>query len=128
MRLNGVMKREGWLWSEWTLTYGVSWDMLCKGAQQIYSTMSNPEILVEDEPVTINTPEDILTLEEAARLTVRGYSNILKTAVSLTFYNQLRLVRSYVLGNDEFAQADYEAFNKAMTQFMDSIEIQMHMN
>ena len=45
----------------------------------------------------------------------------------LTFYNQRPFI-NVAIGrvNEEFQTTDYEKFNKSMCQFMDSIEIMMH--
>ena len=71
---------------------------------------------------------EILALEEAGYLTVRGMSEILQVPVMITFFNQTDMVRVTVISaTEEFEEADYEKFNLSMCQFMDSAELAMYM-
>ena len=134
MKLAGVEKiNEGgsWLYSEWNLTYRVGWEHICKAAALLYEYTDEPEVLTGDAEGTaraeIGSAEDILKLDEAGRLTIRGTSQIIKVPVQITFYNQLDLVKVTVLcANEEFAEADYKKFNLSMCQFMDSAELAMY--
>lgn len=56
---------------------------------------------------------------------LRGFSNILKVPMQITFFNQTKIVNVEILktSEGEFSKADYEKFNKSLSQYMDSIEI-----
>jgi hypothetical protein len=130
MKLLGVKKNGGWLYSEWNLTYRVGWEQICGAAALIYHYMTDPEILVGDaggeRNVTINDEDEITSLDEAGYLTIRGLSDIIHVPLMITFYNQLDLVRASVAcATEEFMEADYREFNLSMCQFMDSAEIAM---
>ena len=131
MKLLGVEKDGNWLYSEWNLTYRVGWENICRAAALIYQYTDEPEILVGDadvsRSVTVGNENDVLSLDECGRLTIRGVSRIIKVPVSITFFNQLDLVRATVAcATDEFAEADYRNFNLSMRQFMDSAELAMY--
>ena len=130
MKLLGVEKNGGWLYSEWNLTYRVGWEQICGAAALIYHYMTDLEILVGDaggeRNVTINDEDEITSLDEAGYLTIRGLSDIIHVPLMITFYNQLDLVRASVAcATEEFMEADYREFNLSMCQFMDSAEIAM---
>ena len=131
MKLLGVEKRDDWLYSEWQLTYRVGWDQILRAASPIYQCTKDPEIIVGDadgdRPAEVGSPDEILALEESGRLTIRGVSEMIRVPLSITFFNQLDLVRSYVAcATEEFAEADYKNFNLSMCQFMDSAELAMY--
>lgn len=131
MKLLGVEKADGYLYSEWNLTYRVGWGHICSAASLIYEYTKDPEILVGDaggeKEITVEKAEDILDLEEEGYLIIRGRSEILKAPVMITFYNQLDLVKVTVISEtEEFMEADYKNFNLSMCQYMDSIEIAMY--
>ena len=44
MVLTGVKKKDGWLMSRWQLTYGVSWEGLCKAVCSLYQSYESPEL------------------------------------------------------------------------------------
>lgn len=126
MLLRGVKKENGWLRSEWSLTYGIGWDGICKAAKCVYHDLNNPELLINSEPAEIKEEEDILIIEESLNLTIRGMSKTLHVPIMITFYNQLTLVRVTVAcANEEFSEADYRNFNLSMGQYMDSVELNM---
>ena len=131
MKLVGVKKGGGWLYSEWNLTYRVGWSRICKAVQLIYHDMKDPEILSVnaggDAKISVNDEEEILSLEESGHLTVRGLSGLIGVPIMITFFNQLDLVRVTVAcATDEFAEADYEKFNLSMCQYLDSAELAMY--
>ena len=131
MVLQGVKKQDGWLLSEWRLTYRVGWSHICAAAQRIWEYTKDPEILISDaggqEAVSVAEAEAVRRIREAGTLTVRGMSKILDVPVSITFFNQLDLVRATVAcATEEFREADYQKFNKSMGQFMDSAELAMY--
>ena len=131
MKLMGVEKDGGWLYSEWQLTYRVGWEHICSAASLIYEYTKEPEIIVGDaygeKTPEIKDEKDVSALDEYGYLTIRGTSEILKVPVMITFYNQLDLVKVYVAcATEEFAEADYKKFNLSMCQFMDSAEIAMY--
>ncbi len=131
MKLTGVEKEGDWLYSEWRLTYRVGWEQILRAASLIRQYTKNPEILTGDaggeSAAAVESPEEVLSLPEAGRLTIRGFSEILDVPLMITFYNQLDLVRAYVAcATEEFMEADYKAFNLSMCQFMDSAEIAMY--
>ena len=132
MKLLGVEKDGGWLYSEWQLTYRVGWEHICRAASLIYEYTKKPEIRIGDAdgeitPPQVNEAKDVLTLDESGYLIIRGESEILKVPVMITFYNQLDLVKVFVAcATEEFTEADYKKFNMSMCQFMDSAEIAMY--
>ena len=131
MKLLGVEKEEAWLYSEWRLTYRVGWGHICRAASLIFQYTEDPEILTGDaeneSKASVKDAQEILSLEEAGYLTIRGTSDMIRVPVMITFYNQLDLVRVSVLSvTEEFSEADYKNFNLSMCQFMDSVELAMY--
>ena len=131
MKLEGVKKEGDWLHSEWRLTYRVGWGSICKAAALLYQYTQDPAVLTGGasggSSASVKDENDIMSLEEAGYLTIRGLSKILMVPVMITFYNQLDLVRVTVAcATDEFKEADYREFNLSMCQFLDSAEIAMY--
>lgn len=127
MLLIGVKEENGWLLSRWNLTYKVGWEHICKGAFAIFDYYDGLEILVDGEAVEVSSKEDILHLDEARDLVIRGMSRIIKVPLMITFYNQTNAVSVSVAGaTDEFKEADYQRFNMSLGQYMDSIELAMY--
>jgi hypothetical protein len=131
MKLMGVEKRNGYLYAEWALTYRVGWDRIVNAAALIYRYTKDPEVFVGDadgeKAITVNSPEEILEIEEYGYLTIRGESEIIGVPIMITFYNQSDYVRQSVISTtDEFKESDYEKFNLSMCQYMDSVEIAMY--
>ena len=131
MVLQGVKRQDGWLFSEWRLTYRVGWGQICAAAERIYEYTKDPEIMISDadsrETVSAADAKAIREIREAGSLTIRGMSKILEVPVSISFFNQLDLVRATVAcAAEEFREADYQKFNKSMGQFMDSAELAMY--
>ena len=131
MKLIGVEKDGNWLYSEWKLTYRVGWGHICSAASLIYQYTTDPEILAGDangeREVAVDDAEQIRSLDEYGYLVIRGTSEMIGVPLSITFYNQLDLVKVYVArATEEFAEADYKEFNLSMCRFMDSVEIAMY--
>ena len=131
MKLMGVEKDGGWLYSEWRLTYRVGWGHICSAASLIWHYTDDPQLMMGDangiNHITVTDADEILKLEEYGWLSIRGTSQMLKVPVEITFYNQTDLVRVSVLSvTEEFMEADYKNFNLSMCQFMDSIELAMY--
>ena len=131
MKLEGVKKEGDWLRSEWRLTYRVGWEHICKAAALLYQYTEDAEVLTggasDGSTAAVKDENDIMSLEEAGYLTIRGLSKILMVPVMITFYNQLDLVRVTVAcATDEFKEADYREFNLSMCQFLDSAELAMY--
>ena len=134
MLLIGITEEPGWIRSTFNLTYRVSWETLLKGVRGVYPYMrdvsrngDHPEVLADDEIIQISSPDEILAIPEAGSITIRGYVPVIKTAAMLVFHNQVSYVNVAVgRVGEEFQTTDYEKFNKSMCQFMDSIEIMMH--
>ncbi len=135
MLLIGFTEEPGWIRSTFNLTYRVSWETLLKGVRGVYPYMrdvsqnaDNPEILVDDEIIQISSPDEILAIPEASSITIRGFVPVIKTAAMLVFHNQVSFVNVAVgRVGEEYQNTDYEKFNKSLGQFMDSIEIMMHL-
>lgn len=135
MLLIGITEEPGWIRSTFNLTYRVSWETLLKGVRGVYPYMrdvsqnaDNPEILVDDEIIQISSPDEILAIHEAGSITIRGFVPVIKTAAMLVFHNQVSFVNVAVgRVGEEYQNTDYEKFNKSLCQFMDSIEIMMHL-
>ncbi len=135
MLLIGFTEEPDWVRSTFNLTYRVSWETLLKGVRGVFPYMrgispntDNPEILVDDAIVQISSPDEILTIPEAGSITIRGFVPVIKTAAMLVFHNQVSYVNVAVgRVGEEYQNTDYEKFNKSLCQFMDSIEIMMHL-
>ena len=134
MLLAGLTEEPGWIRSTFHLTYRVSWETLLKGVRGVSPSMrdvsqkaDHPEVLVDDEIIQISSPDEILAIPEAGSITIRGFVPVIKTAAMLVFHNQVSYVNVAVgRVGEEYQNTDYEKFNKSMCQFMDSIEIMMH--
>ena len=126
MLLLGVEKENGWLFAEYSLTYRVDWEHICKGVKLAYDYYENVEVLVDDKIVNINSKEQVMDLVEAEMMTIRGISKIIGVPLMITFFNQLQVARcSVACVTEEFQVADYEKFNKSLAQYRDSLEIAM---
>ena len=126
MLLLGVEKENGWLLAEYSLTYRVDWEHICKGVKLAYDYYENVEVLVDDKIVNINSKEQVMDLKEAGKMTIRGISKIIGVPLMITFFNQLQVARcSVACVTEEFQVADYEKFNKSLAQYMDSLELAM---
>ncbi|MBQ9544813.1 MAG: hypothetical protein IJV00_06785 [Clostridia bacterium] len=131
MKLADVKKENGWLYSEWALTYAVGWEQILRAAALMYRYTSEPQVLTGDacneSQADVKAPEEISSLAEAGYLTLRGSSEVLGVPMMITFYNQLDFVRVWVAcATEEFFEADYKKFNLSMCQFLDSAELAMH--
>lgn len=127
MLLLGVKKENDWLLAEYNLTYKVGWENICKAVSLAYEYYDNVEILVDNNKVNICSKEEILQLDEARTMTIRGVSKIIQVPLMITFFNQLQTVRvSVASATDEFKDADYKKFNMSLGQYMDSIELAMY--
>lgn len=127
MVLVDVRKEGSWLVSTWRLTYKVGWEQICKAVHMMYSFYHDAEILVDGNPVAVARKEDLMALDEAARLIIRGTSDIIKVPLMVTFYNQLQTVGVVVAcAIEEFQEADYREFNQSLGQFLDSVELAMY--
>lgn len=127
MLLVGMKESNGWILSRWNLTYRVGWENICKAVQSVYEYYTQCEILSDNNTVTIDNKEDIMKLDEAGTLTIRGISTIIKVPIMITFMNQTNVVDVNVAqATGEFAEADYQKFNMSLCQYMDSIELAMY--
>lgn len=127
MLLINVNKNDGWLFSEWNLTYPVGWENICKAVSALYGFFKDPEILINDSATSVKSKQDVLSLDESANLMIRGISDIIHVPIMITFYNQTNIVRAVVrAATKEFLKKDYKSFNLSMCQFMDSIELAMY--
>ena len=86
MLLLGVEKENGWLFAEYSLTYRVDWEYICKGVKLAYDYYENVEVLVDDKIVNINSKEQVIELEEAGKMTIRGISKIIGVPLMITFF------------------------------------------
>lgn len=130
MKLLGVEKRGGWLYSEWNLTYRAGWKMILSAANLIREYTKDAEIFTGDasgeKQVEPDEEKGLSELEEAGYLTIRGTSEIFRIPLMITFINQSDIVRAHIAcATEEFQEADYKNFNLSMCQFMDSAEIAM---
>ncbi|MBF1088404.1 MAG: hypothetical protein HXL39_09000, partial [Schaalia sp.] len=64
MLLVGQHEEEGWIRSTFNLTYRVAWEQLLLAVYGAYRYFSDPEVLVDGEPVDIADPTDILSIAE----------------------------------------------------------------
>ena len=133
MLLIGVKKEDGWLCSQWKLTYPTGWENICRGIAAVYDYYDGTQILSSRFPapvgevLEIKSKDDIMKIEEGSFLTIRGMSKILKVPLMMSIYNQTQVVNvSTIAAGDEFSEADYEKFNKSLCQYLDSVELYMH--
>ena len=121
MLLAGLTEEPGWIRSSFNLTYRVPWEKLIQGVRGVYPYIEDAEVQVDGEPLRFSAPE-------ASSVMIRGMSPILKAPIMLTFFNQRPFINVAISRvNEEFQTTDYEKFNKSMCQFMNSIEIMMHL-
>ena len=127
MLLIGVKENEGWLYSRWQLTWGIGWLNVCKGGRVLLEDFDKPEVYVEDEKLEpFADPEDIFKVPERGNMTVRGLSKTLGIPVMVSFTNQVKLVSvTMPASKDVVDTTDYEAFNKEIAPYVDSLEIMM---
>ena len=104
MLLMGVKEENGWLCSQWNLTYGTGWTEITKAVKTAYPYYENVEVLVDNRKVDLQSAEDVLCLEEGGQ----------------------RVDVWVACATDEFKEADYESFNLSMGQYMDSMELAMY--
>lgn len=127
MLLVAENENNGWIRSTFNLTYRVSWPQLLLAVHGAYPYFANPQVLVDDAQVPISRQTDILSIPENRTIMLRGISTVINAPLMITFHNQTPTVNVSVgCVNEEFRNTNYEKFNKSMCQFMDSIEIMMH--
>ena len=127
MLLIAVREDKGWLLSTWNLTYAVGWEQICKAVHSMFDYYENPEILVANKIMNVSSKGDIIKLDEAGNMTVRGMSKILKVPMMITFFNQIYTVNVGVAQiKEEFKTVDYQRFNMSLGQYMDSVELSMY--
>jgi hypothetical protein len=113
--------------STFNLTYPVGWDKICKAVSMAYGYYDKVEVLVDNEVIDISSADDILKIEEAGNITIRGKSTIIKVPMMITFFNQLKTVNVAVpCMAGEFEKADYQQFNLSLGEYMDSLELAMY--
>lgn len=124
MTLMGLGKENGWVRSQWNFTYAVSWERICKAVYALYDKYDGFEVLVENKKIEIETQDTCLDIPEAANLTFRGFSRIVKCPIMITMINQTNVCRVNVaLSDEEYENIDYAKLNLFLSPFMDSIEI-----
>ncbi len=127
MLLIGVREENGWLAASFNLTYPASWEKICKAVSKSFNYFGDTEILVDGVAVAIDSNDEILNLEEAGSMTIRGMSKIIKVPLMITFFNQLKTVNVAVASiTEEFKETDYQKFNMSLGEFMDSLELSMY--
>ncbi|SEL31068.1 MULTISPECIES: hypothetical protein [unclassified Butyrivibrio] len=127
MHLIQLKNDNGWTQSQWELTYRVSWEQILKGIAYAYEYYDGFEIMVDNKPVAIEKKEDIENIPEAGNICFRGMSKVLKVPIMITLYNQLSTVNVAVAqATDEFKTVSYVNLNHSLCQYMDSLEINMH--
>ena len=126
MLLIGVTKENNWLMSRWHLTYRVSWEQLLKGLERAYPFYEQPQVLVGNQEIGVSDSTEIASIAEGTSLTFRGMSKIFGLPLSITLYYQVPDVDvSIAAVGEEFRLADYEKFNKSISNYLTSIEIAM---
>lgn len=127
MLLLHVEEKDHWLISHWSLTYRVGWEQLLKASVFVSTDYIQLEVLADNDIIPIKNKDEIMDLEEKGSICIRGLSKMLKVPVMMTFHNQTGVVVvSVAMANDEFSKADYEKFNKSMSQYLNSIELSMY--
>lgn len=72
MLLMGVKEENGWLCSQWNLTYGTGWTEITKAVKTAYPCYENVEVLVDNIKVDLQSAEEVLCLEEGGDMVIRG--------------------------------------------------------
>ena len=127
MLLMGVKEENGWLCSQWNLTYGTGWTEITKAVKTAYHYYENVEDKIDNRKDDLKSAEDILGMEEGGNMVIRGTSTVIKVPMMVKFYNQLQKEDEWVAcATDEFKEADYKSFNLSMGQYMDSMELAMY--
>ena len=133
MLLIGVKKDDGWLHARWELTYPAGWVNICNGISEIFEFFDQPEILIAQtmadnkQSIDIKSKDEIANINESSLMTIHGMSKIFKLPLTMTFYNQTKIVDIAIPADGkEFAETNYEKFNHSFCAFMDSIELYMH--
>jgi len=127
MLLEEIQEQNNWLFSLWRLTYRVGWERIRKAVHAAYAYFERPEILIDGETAEIGAEEEILRLDEAGSLTLRGVSTLLHAPIMITFWNQTDVVEVELPQDGaSFDAADYRSVNLALCAFLDSMEIAMY--
>lgn len=128
MLLMAVKDENNWLISRWQLTYNASWQAILQAGAAMLEHYDKLQVLLDKRLVEVKNKADLLKLEEAGQLTIRGISTILKVPISLTFYNQLQEVDINVAKvREKFpSSVSYEEFNKFLGHYLASIELAMY--
>ena len=117
----------GWIASQWRLTYPASWSQILKAAHAMLPYLERLQVLADDALVPVADPRAISAMPEAGKLTVRGGAAIVGVPVSVTFYNQLQNVEVLAPRDTPGLEGcDYRGCCMALCQYMDSVEIAMH--
>ena len=127
MLLMGVKEENGWLCSQWNLTYGTGWTEITKAVKTAYPYYENVEVLVDNRKVDLRSAEDVLCLEEGGNMVIRGTSTVIKVPMMVKFITSCReWTCGWRVPQIEFKEADYKSFNLSMGQYMDSMELTMY--
>lgn len=126
MLLLDFNEENSWLLSRWNTTYTVEWKHILKALSSVYDNYEELEILIESNPIEIKSIDEIDEIKESPSLTIRGFSNIIKLPLMITFYNQYDVVYVHVPSDiKEFKNIDYMTLNMSLCSYLDFIEIKM---
>ena len=125
MVLSTIRDNKAWIQMNWKCSFIMQWPHILFAAKSIANGFQNPEALAGDKGAggyKVN-PED--RPEEKSMLVFRGYSNLFRGNVSITFYTNTNDVTINIpksLG----LPMDYESLAIAVGPFMDSMELRMY--
>ena len=125
MVLQTIKENKAWIQTNWKCAYIMQWPNILFVTRAMLSTFQNPEVLAGDAGAGGKRVNPSDRPEERSMLVLRGYSNIFKGNISITFHtntNDLTMNIPKTLG---FAN-DYESLAKAIGPFVDSVELRMY--
>lgn len=125
MVLHQINENKAWIQMNWKCAFIMQWSHILFVIDSIAGGFQNPEALAGDKGAgsqKIN-PKD--NPEERSMLVFRGYSNLFRGNISITFYTNTNDVTIYIpksLG----LPVNYESLAIAIGPFMDSMELRMY--
>lgn len=129
MVLDGFKIENGWILSQWRLTYHVGWSSIVRGVSKIAVYYEQFEVLTSEKkgiPVQNIELDKLLETQEKAVLIARGMSKVIGCPMSITFYNQLQMISVQIAqSTNEFNEPTYESLSKSLGQYLDSVELYM---
>jgi len=125
MVLQTINENKAWLQLGWKCAYILQWPNILFVAKAMMTSFKDPEVLVGNKGAGGQRVNPTDKPEEKEMLVLRGYSNIFKGNVSLTFHTKTNDVTINIPKSLGFPN-DYKALAQAVGPFMDSVELRMY--